>query len=113
VSAATEAAIEQLVAAHPALTPVLDDHREYYGEMLPHIIMADIVRWLVDHRGEDPRVWLSVLAWMEARYSEGPEDVRNLIAVSGVDEIPDPGQPGAELRALLGPALRAVDPWGP
>jgi len=114
MSAVAEAAIEQLIAAHPTLAPILVEHRvENFGEMLPHLVMADIVRWLVDHRREDPGLCSSVIAWMEARFSEGPEDVRDLIAVSGVEMIPDPGQPGAELRNLLGPKLRSVDSWGP
>jgi hypothetical protein len=35
-----------------------------------------------------------------------PDEVQGLIAVSGVEMIPDPGKPGAELRELLGPRLR-------
>ncbi len=27
------------------------------------------------------------------------------------DNVPDPGQPDSELRALLGPGLASVDPW--
>lgn len=112
MSAATEAAIEQLVAAHPDLAPVLAEHLEdNFGEMLPHLVMADVVRWLVAHRDSDAAVCASVLAWMETGFSEGPEDVRGLIAVSGVELIPDPGEPGSELRDMLGPALRGVDPW--
>ncbi len=49
MSAATEAAIEQLIAAHPVLAPILVEHREdNFGETLPHLVMADVVRWLVD-----------------------------------------------------------------
>jgi hypothetical protein len=47
---------------------------------------------------------------LEEEFGRGPEDVRGLITVSGVEMIPDPGQPGAELRDLLGLALRKVDP---
>jgi hypothetical protein len=52
-----------------------------------------------------------VFAWLEAEFVRGPDDVRDLIGVSGVEIIPDPGEPGSELRALLGPALRTADPW--
>ena len=34
-----------------------------------------------------------------------------MIAVSGIEMIPNPGEPGSELRDLLGPNLRALDPW--
>lgn len=40
-----------------------------------------------------------------------PDDVRGLIAVSGVQMIPDPDQPGSEPRKWLGDSLREVDPW--
>lgn len=79
--------------------------------MFPHLVMADIVRWLVDHRDSDPGVCRSVMEWLEGAFARGPDDVRGMLAVSGVEMIPDPGQPGAELRDLLGPALRGVDPW--
>ncbi|GAB2698959.1 hypothetical protein GCM10027194_35870 [Thalassiella azotivora] len=42
----------------------------------------------------------------------GSEDLRGMITVSGVEMIPDPGQPGSALRPLLGPTLTELDPWG-
>jgi hypothetical protein len=112
MSASTVAAIGALVDAHRELTPVLAEHLEDNdGELLPHLVMADIVRWLVDHRETDPEVCQSILEWLEREYTRGPEDVRGLITASGVEMIPDPGQPGSELRDLLGPELKRVDPW--
>lgn len=112
MSATTESAIKQLVATYPALAPILAEHLDdNFGEMLPHLVMADVVRWLAAHHDSDPAMCASVLAWMEMRFNNGPDDVRGLIAVSGVQMIPDPGQPGSELRDSLGPRLREVDPW--
>jgi hypothetical protein len=108
---ATEAMILQLVADHPALAPVLAENLEdNFDEMLPHLVMADVVRWLVARHPLEPTLCASVLGWMEARFAEDPDDVRGLIAVSGVQMIPDPGEPGSELRELLGTALQEVDP---
>jgi hypothetical protein len=112
MSSATEEAIETLVALHPELAPVLTEHVEdNEGEVLPHLVMADVVRWLVAHRNTDPAACRSIMRWMEERFHDGPDEVRGMIAVSGVEMIPDPGQPGAELREWLGPALREIDPW--
>ncbi|WP_328995307.1 hypothetical protein OG394_12060 [Kribbella sp. NBC_01245] len=112
MSAATVAAIGAVIDAHRELTPILDEHLvDNDGEVLPHLVMADIVRWLVDNRRSRPEVCRSVLDWLEREFIRGPDDVRGLITVSGVEMIPDPGQPGAELRELLGPELRRVDPW--
>lgn len=67
---ATEATILQLVAAHPALAPVLAEHLEdNFGEMLPHLVMADVVRWLVARHPLEPALCASVLGWMEARFA--------------------------------------------
>jgi hypothetical protein len=112
MSASTVAAVGELLYSHRQLMPILEEHlKDNYGEVLPHLIMADVIRWMVAHRDTEWDTCQSVLEWMEREYVQGPADVRNLIAVSGVEMIPDPNCPGAELRNILGPALREVDPW--
>jgi hypothetical protein len=112
MSAYAIAAIGALLDAHRQLVPILEEHLiDNEGEVLPHLVMADVVRWMVEHRTSHPEVCRSVVAWLEEEFRRGPEEVRGLITVSGVEMIPDPGQPGAELRELLGPVLREVDPW--
>jgi hypothetical protein len=112
MSGSTVATIGALVDAHRELTPVLDEHLvDNGGELLPHLVLADVVRWLVAHLASSPETCSSIMDWLEQEYARGPDDVRGLIRVSGVEMIPDPGQPGSELRDLLGPGLRQVDPW--
>jgi hypothetical protein len=112
MSGSTIAAIGALIDANRALVPILDEHlRDNEGEVLPHLVMADVIRWLVEHRSTHEDECRRVLDWLEHEFSRGPEEVRDMIAVSGVEMLPDPGEPGAELRALLGPRLRQVDPW--
>lgn len=93
------------------LLPILDEHLIDDQQVVPHLVMADVLRWLVTHRLEQPELIRSVLEWLEKAYVEGDDAIRDVIAVSGVEMIPDPGQPGSDLRLLLGPHLTAVDPW--
>lgn len=94
------------------LTPLLDEHlEENGGNVLPHLAMAESIRWLVTHRESSPHACRSVLHWPASAFERGPDDVRGVIAVSGVPMIPDSGRPGSELRDLLSPVLRRADPW--
>jgi len=112
MSDATAGVIRELVTEYPDLSGLLREHVEdNHGEILPHLFMADVVRWLATRATSAPSQCRAILDWMERRFNTGPEDVRGLIAVSGVEMIPDPGLPGSELRAWLGPSLRSVDPW--
>lgn len=112
MTAKTVAFIGALIYEHQDLLSVLEEHLEDNdGEVLPHLIMADVVRWLVAHRADQADLSRRVFAWLESAYERGDEDERDVIAVSGVEMLPDPGDEGADLRRLLGPQLRSVDPW--
>lgn len=104
--------LRRLVETHPDIAGLLSEHLEdNEGELLPHLLLADVIRWLVAHRKTEAQVRASILDYLDAAFIAGPDEVRGLIQVSGVEMIPDPGQPGAELRAMLGPSLASVDPW--
>lgn len=112
VSAVTVAAIGALIDANRELVPVLEESlADNDGEVLPHLVMADVMRFLVSQRGSNVAVIRSVLDWMEVAYQRGPDEVRGVIEASGVLMIPDPGEPGSEMRERLGVNLRRVDPW--
>ncbi|NYD77854.1 DUF7674 family protein [Arthrobacter cupressi] len=112
MSDATEAVMLDLVGLFPGFGPVLAEHLEdNFDEMLPHLAMSDFVRWLVEQYYLNPAVCESAWAWLEESFDEGPQDVRNLIAVSAVEMIPDPGDPGSGMRDMLGPSLREMDDW--
>jgi len=111
-NASNVAAIGALIYRHRALSPLLVEHLEdNNGQVLPHLLMGDVMRWLVAHWGSDPQVCRSVLAWLEEAHESGNDDVQELIVVSGVENIPDPGLPGSEIRDALSERLRAWDPW--
>lgn len=111
MSARTVALVGALCYEHRELIPLLEEHLEDNdGEVLAHLVMSDVVRWLVEHRDERDRCQ-AVWSWLERAFQRGDDLEKDLIAVSGVEMIPAPGQPGEEFRDMLGPMLRAVDPW--
>lgn len=97
--------------------PELDDVVRYNleeagGVLLPHLVLSDVMRWLVDHLHDDREECEALLAWIGHQYDAASDEVKDLIAVSGVEMLPDPDEPGgAELRAMLPPNLRGLDPW--
>jgi len=106
-----ECAIRNLVAQFPMLVPILEENIKDNGEVLPHLVMSDIVRWMAEHAQTDRDVCRGVMEWMEEQMVDGKEAVQNMVAVSGVEMLPDPGEPGDVLRTFLGPELRNDDPW--
>lgn len=97
-----------------AIDPILQENIEADGEILPHLVLADVTRWIASHIAQQHAECGEMLEWLGAEYEAGGSEVKDLIAVSAVEMIPDPGEPGAdEMRALLPEVLRGLDPWSP
>lgn len=105
-----ELLVRDVVAAFPALRPMLDEHIHDYDEVLAHIFLADVVRYLVhasENRHPTDGVVAAILEFLENRFRHGNEEVKELISVSFVEMLPRPDERGAELRAQLGTELAA------
>lgn len=112
MSASSVAFIGALTYTYRELLGVLEEHLEdNEGEVLPHLVMSDVIRWLVAHRKTDQALVEEIFSWISRAYTDGDDQIQNVIALSGVEMIPDPGQPGSELRNLLSPELSKLDPW--
>lgn len=103
-------------AAHrfPGLMMLLQEHLDDYEELLPHVFLGDVTRWVAARAlpPRDPEVE-QLLAFIEARFAQGGEHEREMISVSFLENLPRPGEPGAELRNQLGPnLLRQLDQIG-
>ena len=110
--AATVAMIGALVHEYDQFLPLLEEHLDdNFAEVLPHLLLSDVIRVLTANYDESPAMCRSVISWLDREYHSGPEDIRDLIGANGVEMIPSPGQPGAGLRDLLSPTLRKIDPW--
>lgn len=96
-----------LVEVVPELSSLLDEHLlDQEGELLPYVFMADVARWLHEQSARSPDRVEQALAWLEARFSSGGFDVRNLIDVGILEMLP--GLPeGEPILAMLPADLRA------
>jgi hypothetical protein len=101
--------LRDLQAAHPAVAGVVATHLADHDEVLPHLLMADITRWLVAD-GPQP----AVLTILERHFTEGDEHVQDVIALSFLENLL--GEDAA-VRWALGPrlaaALRQMEDWKP
>jgi len=112
--------LRSLVRTHSWLEPVLAEHIADNDEVLDHILMADITRALVSvHLAgskESREKVAAVLRDLDAEFGPpNPNDgvepsVRGVIALSFLFNLPDEGEPGYDIRKLLGPHLAAVLP---
>ncbi len=101
--------LRDLRAAHPAVDRLVAAHLADYDEVLPHVLMADITRWLVAE-GPDARV----LEVLEHHATAGDADVQNVIGISFVENLM---WENAAVRSALGPNLAAelkrMEEWKP
>jgi hypothetical protein len=109
LSAISVAFVGALVYHCPALVPLFQEHLEdQEGEVLPHLFVADLWRWIEARSPwddmEPSELLTQILAFLEAAVSRDDE-VAEVIHASFLEHLPRPGEPGAEIRAMLGPAL--------
>jgi hypothetical protein len=98
--------IYDLVENVPNLRPLLDEHLEdNYDEVLPHLFLADVLRAAIAEP-LDPTV-APVIAYLERAFQAGDNERQELISTGFVENLPTGGEPGADIRARLGPGLHA------
>ncbi len=111
MSELTESFVRALTARFPDLGRLLAEHLAHnLGQLLPHVFFGDIVRWavslLISTRTGDnltPRRELREFCdLLEETYSGGNEELQELLSVSFLENLPRPGEDGAEIRNQLG-----------
>jgi len=115
VSVAQSEFIAELTHKIPELRPLLDSHMaDNGGELLHHAFLGEVALWLAGlysragHSHEALLLANRVVTFLEEAFIRGDESVRELIAVSFVENLPSTGELGASMRKLLGPALEEV-----
>ena len=84
MSAEAVAFIGALCFAHTDLIPVPQEHLdEMSGEILPHLVMSDIIRWMVLNYKDDPSTVKEILVWMSdaAQQYDKDQEIIDLIGV--------------------------------
>ena len=95
MSAATVAFVGALVYALPVLRPVLTEHpSDQEGEVLAHLFMADVERWLerevMNRRSQSAEEIADLLAFLEEAVAAGDPEVTEVIAASFLEHLPRP-----------------------
>ena len=107
--------VRSMVERFPSLYGPLEGHiRDNYGEVLPHVFFGDVTRYVVSlllaaRSGSNlprRRELRDILNYLEEAYASGDEEVRGLISVSFLENLPRSDESGAKLREMVGPNLR-------
>jgi hypothetical protein len=108
VPPSTVAFVHRLGEAVPALRERLADHiARHHGRPQPHAFMGEIVFDAIRLASSGKSAAVKPLTdFLESEFGRD-KDVDNVIAVSFIEMLPNPGEPGAEIVDLLGPKLRA------
>jgi hypothetical protein len=88
--------------------PMLQEHLDDYDGLLPHVLLAEVTRWVIQRFDADAADDLlrQVLDFIESAFEDAKSEDRELIVASFLENLPRPGQAGAEVRAMLGSALQ-------
>ena len=102
----------RLVQAFPALEEDYEDHvANNFGGTLPHLfasmeLMDAVVGSYLGQEEYSALDWAAVLAYLDQQYLEEEDsEVRNVIAVSFVEDLPNRNEPGYGIVAHLSPNL--------
>jgi hypothetical protein len=114
MSASTTAFARQLAGLSPALSTLLEEHiKDNFGELLPHLFLGDVTRHIVA-LAQTPvpqasfavrRELKTILEAIEHGYVTGNAELQELIAASFLENLPTKGEPGSEIRGMVGPEL--------
>jgi hypothetical protein len=97
---------EHLIARVPEITTVRDEHVRVLGEVIPHMLMADVRRY-VSGKAQDLCLVDAVLGYLEEGMGSQDEYVVELISASFLENM-DPSEPSYDaLSNRMGPRLRA------
>jgi hypothetical protein len=99
--------VARLTSGSPELTEVYRQHVADQGELLPHVLMGEITRFVVASVGNEHADWLpGLLRRIEAGLLSGDGDIAELIGVSFVENLSGENAALKNLVPVMGEALR-------
>ena len=111
---ATHRFIDFLISQVSELRPVLDEHLRNNDQLLPHVFMGDLTRFVVDLHAESlqktaeassSQILRTILRALESGMESGDEGVKELIGVSFLENLDPDSLNYAQLKLLLGEEL--------
>jgi len=105
----TTQCINLLLERVPELRPAYDKHVRDYDELLPHVFLGDVTRYVVQqiHLVETgPATPVErILGFLDQCMAFGDEHVKELISVSFIENLVDYNDALAGIKGLTGPNL--------
>jgi hypothetical protein len=98
MTTSTHALVDRLVDTHPELRTLRQEHLDAYGELTAWLVNA----YLADSDAWPQATWRRILADLEREDETGDSDVKELLSVSFLENLPYPDEPGAGIAEHLG-----------
>ncbi|SRR6266498_5028600 len=99
---------ELLRTSVPGFNPIYDEHVRDNDEVLPHVLMGELVRFLVEEarlQGTESSALRAAMGLLERGMASADPMLQELIAVSFLENL-DPADAGfSAIRSLFGPEL--------
>ncbi len=112
------APFDRLLTDVPDLAPVYDEHIDDYGQVIPHVLMADLARSFNDRlvvstgtgpeAGDATAFVSAVLASLEASLAGSSAGVEEVVSASFLENLDQEDEVYDKARGLMGPRLLAL-----
>jgi hypothetical protein len=95
---------EQLLDLEALLSEHIEDN---FGDILPHLFMADVERWLeAQVAARQSANAKRLLSYLDSELARGSPALDELLSASFLEHLPIPENDSLGIRTLLGPHLR-------
>ncbi len=104
----TESFIQQLLRRSPELKSTYDAHVADNDGLLPHVFMGDVTRFTIRQttQPESQEILMGLLEQIESGLVDGSDEVKELIAVSFVENLCGEEEALESLSPIMGFNLR-------
>jgi hypothetical protein len=99
---------EQLRTQVPGFDRIYDEHVRDYDEVLPHVLLGDLVRFLLDEvrvQGTRSTALREAMILLERGMGSADPKLQELVAVSFLENLDPEEQAFPAIRTLFGPYL--------
>lgn len=99
--------VQSLLAAVPETREIHQLHLENNDEILPHVLLGDVTRFVIDtYRRSNTELLGRTLDFLEEAVSASDEKLQELVIVSFLENLHQAGNDYEGFKKTLGPNLR-------